>query len=172
MLIIDSPPSRLCRYWNRSGYSNAIASNPDVVIILLGTNDAKDTSSGGPPNWMNNGVTGEEQFTGDFAEMVEVFRNLPSTPVVYSGVPPPLYAQGVFGMNQTVINEIFPVLIRDINNRNNLPFEPVDWFEALGGAELRNPEMLADLCHPNNVGYTAMTNAIYDVLRTDGLLKH
>lgn len=37
-------------------------------------------------------------------------------------------------------------------------------FEALGGKELLFPEYLADFCHPNDAGYTAMATEIREAL--------
>jgi hypothetical protein len=42
----DSP------YWNRTQFAAFVnGSNYDIVIIMLGTNDAKDKGNGGAPNW-------------------------------------------------------------------------------------------------------------------------
>jgi hypothetical protein len=41
----DSP------YWQRPQYQALIAGKWDIVVIMLGTNDAKDPIDGGPNNW-------------------------------------------------------------------------------------------------------------------------
>jgi hypothetical protein len=33
----------------------------DIIVIMLGTNDAKTTATGGPANWENDGKTGEQE---------------------------------------------------------------------------------------------------------------
>jgi hypothetical protein len=54
-------------------------------------------------------------------------------PKIYTAVPPPLMAADVYGMNQTVINTVFPQLVRAINTDNALAAPAIDVFTALGG---------------------------------------
>ena len=68
----------------------------DVIVIMLGTNDAKDASDGGPPNWENNGVTGEVEYIADYAWMVAQFNALPSRPDIFVTIPVPNYKPGVY----------------------------------------------------------------------------
>lgn len=49
----DSP------YDQRPSWPKVLNTSSDIIVIMLGTNDAKDLSDGGPPNWENNGVTGQ-----------------------------------------------------------------------------------------------------------------
>ena len=37
--------------WNRTQYGQFVNGTWDVVIMMLGTNDAKDVGNGGAPNW-------------------------------------------------------------------------------------------------------------------------
>ena len=41
----DSP------YWNRTQFEQFVNGTWDIVVIMLGTNDAKDKASGGSANW-------------------------------------------------------------------------------------------------------------------------
>ena len=150
----DSP------YWKRPQYPAVMKSDADIVVIMLGTNDAKDTGNGGPANWENDGHTGVVPFTRDFAAMVGEFKAFASKPAIYTAIPPPLYKDSVYGMNQTVINVVFPKLIPSINAQNKLPHAAIDVFDALGGAALAHPEWSADGCHPNDVGYTHLAAAV------------
>ena len=59
---------------------------------MLGTNDSKNY------NW------NETAFHADYLEMSRSFMNMPSSPQLYMMIPPPLYADEAYGMNQTVIN--------------------------------------------------------------------
>ena len=36
----------------------------------------------------------------------------------------------------------------------------INLFEALGGAELKRPELISDLCHPNEQGYNEIAQCI------------
>jgi hypothetical protein len=68
--------------------------------------------------------------------MIELVRTLGpanGAPKIYTAIPPPLMQQGAYGMNQSVINDVFPVLVPAINKDNNVGTEPIDVFTALGG---------------------------------------
>lgn len=153
----DSP------YWKRPQWPAVQASNADVIVIMLGTNDAKTKETGGPANWENDGNTGGDRFAADSKAMIDVFKGFASNPTIYMAVPPPLYKH-VYGMNQTVINEVLPGLVRQINADNALPHDVIDVFKALGGASLPSPELFCDGCHPVDAGYTILARAVADVL--------
>ena len=56
-----------CSYWDTDTYTAAMASTPDIVTIMLGTNDAKNF------NWFN-ASTGN--YTADAIEMARLFREV------------------------------------------------------------------------------------------------
>ena len=47
----------------------------------------------------------------DYRDMIKSFVDLDSKPQVYVMVPPPLYLDNAYQMNQQVINEVFPQLV-------------------------------------------------------------
>jgi lysophospholipase L1-like esterase len=65
-------------YIRETAYSDARASNPDIVIIKLGTNDSK------PQNWQY-----KADFVTDYENMIDAFRTLPSRPQVWICRPVP-----------------------------------------------------------------------------------
>lgn len=44
----DSP------FWKRAEYSKLVSNRWDIIVIMLGTNDAKDRGDHGPGNWQHN----------------------------------------------------------------------------------------------------------------------
>ena len=82
-------------YWREDRYQEALESNPDIVIIMLGTNDSWE-------GW------NEEKYVKDYGEFIETFQALASKPDIYLMVPPPLYRDGKgqwkILFNQHVIN--------------------------------------------------------------------
>ena len=66
-------------YWVEPKYKEARDYQPDIVIIMFGTNDCKTFQ------W------NETDFAADYTEMIGSFLNLDSKPTVYVMVPPPLY---------------------------------------------------------------------------------
>ena len=83
----DSP------FWERPQYDTLVNSTWDVVIIMLGTNDAKDAGSFGPPNWQDgqceDGTLDDCIFADDYKSMIELVNGL-GAPEVYLMIPPPL----------------------------------------------------------------------------------
>lgn len=135
----DSP------YWQRPQYGALVNNTWDVVVIMLGTNDAKDKADGGPPNWLGD-CNSAAPFTnmslancryGDsYADLIAVVRKLGTTPAgpqIFVAIPPPLMQRDSIGANQTVINNVYPALIPLIARANNLTTTPIDVFGAMGG---------------------------------------
>lgn len=60
-------------YWDSWAYGQALASNPDYVVIKLGTNDSKRWL------WDGNG----SKFKSDYHEMIQSFQNLSSKPEIW-----------------------------------------------------------------------------------------
>jgi len=81
-------------YWAEAAYRDAMAFKPDVVVIMLGTNDSK------PQNWSH-----EAEFVGNYRELVTSFLQLPSHPRVFVCRPCPVPEPGNWGINETVVRE-------------------------------------------------------------------
>jgi len=131
----DSP------YWKRSQFNTLTSSKWDIITIMLGTNDAKDADDHGPANWQHD-CSGPEahtdgcSFAEDYKDMVNLVRTLGTTagvaPKVYGMIPPALMEQFAYGMNQTVINSVFPGLVPLIAKDNKLD-GTIDVFSGMGG---------------------------------------
>ena len=85
-------------YIQESAYNSALASEPDIVIIKLGSNDSK------PHNWVHR-----DEYVSDYLAMIDVFRALPSSPEVWICKPVPAFYTN-FSISPTVIHdEILPL---------------------------------------------------------------
>jgi lysophospholipase L1-like esterase len=134
----DSP------YWNRTQYATFVnGSSYDIVILMLGTNDAKDTGNGGAPNWpaacsLPNPSAASCTVVKDYLALVDVARKLGprlgTPPQIAIMVPPPLWRDSAYGMNQTILNDIMPPLVPHLAKLAKLP-PPIDLFTALGAAD-------------------------------------
>jgi lysophospholipase L1-like esterase len=60
-------------YWSEPILQQALAFKPNVIVIMLGTNDSK------PKNW----VLHQGDFTSDYRDMVKLFQALDSKPRIY-----------------------------------------------------------------------------------------
>lgn len=179
-------------YWHSPQFRALTESTWDVVIIMLGTNDARDVASGGPEHWPVECNTasvetlGNCEFARDYAALLDIVMGLghnATQPDVFLMIPPPLMQQGAYGMNQTIINSVFPELIPNIARANrNIVRGVIDVYTAMGGApdwkkkfppkctlnstwppcrwycdeQSCNPGQ----CHPNDVGCTYLAEIV------------
>jgi lysophospholipase L1-like esterase len=170
-------------YWKRPQYRTLVAAKWDIVIIMLGTNDAKTFNF--PHNCSHPDEFDACTFTEDYGSMISLVRTLGTTsqgPVVHLMVPPPLMLDDAgYHMNSTVINDVYPLLIPFINKKFEVRSKPVDIFDALGGADKAdfpaggctlNTSSVAgckyfcdpqscDQCHPNDVGYVLIAKTVH-----------
>ena len=66
-------------YWNETFYQDALNSEADIIVLMLGTNDAKGYQ------W------NETEYVNDYLEMATNFINMESQPKLYIMIPPPVY---------------------------------------------------------------------------------
>ena len=133
-------------YWNEQAYQDALKSAPDVVIIMLGTNDSK------PQNWKF-----ESEFVADYTELVKSFQALPSKPRVYVCRPCPVPEPGNFGINETNVKQQIKRLDR---LAKELKLGGIDMHAALAD----KPQLLPDRVHPNTEGASEMAKAAFKAL--------
>lgn len=89
-------------YWNTGIYRNALASNPNIVIIKLGTNDSKAW------NWVPHGA----EYAGDYKSMIDAFRSLPTHPKIFICLPAKVF-NAAYGIDEMVLaNEIRPAVVQ------------------------------------------------------------
>ena len=128
-------------YWKENKYKAALAMEPAIVIIMLGTNDTK------PQNWKH-----EAEFDADYRELVQSFQSLKSKPKVFVCRPVPVPGKGNFGINEENIQKEIP---RVDALAKELGCGVIDMHAALE----KFPEMLPDRVHPNTAGAGEMAKA-------------
>jgi lysophospholipase L1-like esterase len=133
-------------YWNEKAYQNALAFKPDVVIIMLGTNDTK------PQNWKY-----ETEFVADYRDLVKSFLELESKPSVFICRPCPVIGTGNYGIAEKNIQEQIPRI-------NALAEELKSGVIDMHAALEKKPEMIPDRVHPNANGAGEMAKAAHTAL--------
>lgn len=133
-------------YWNEKAYQEALKFEPDVVVIMLGTNDTK------PQNWKH-----EAEFVDDYAELVNSFQGLASEPKIYVCRPCPVPGEGNFGINEKNL-KVWIERIDKLAEEMNLGV--IDMHRALE----KSPELLPDRVHPNTEGAGVMAKAAAKVI--------
>jgi acyl-CoA thioesterase-1 len=144
-----------CSYWDSTAWKIALNSDPDIVTIMLGTNDAKDY------NWLDIQQNTGDFFALDYVEMVHTLRRLPKQPQVYVVTPPPLYERR-WGLNTTLVNHIFPVLLRNIAEVLKRPL--IDVHSVLSRHGGNHSELTCDNIHPTLLGKRLIAKAIADAI--------
>jgi len=128
-------------YWKEKKYQDALAMEPAIVIIMLGTNDTK------PQNWKF-----EAEFDADYRELVKSFQALKSKPKVFVCRPVPVPGNGNYGINEENIQKEIP---RVDALAKELGCGVIDMHAALE----KFPELLPDRVHPNTAGAGEMAKA-------------
>lgn len=128
---------------NKQRFQEALASNPDIVTIKLGTNDSKAR------NWDKN----KEDFEPSYNAMIDSFESLQSHPVIYICLPIPASGEAYSIRPDVVDNEVCPLIVK-IAKERNLPV--ID----LNSAFRPYLETLEDLVHPNRLGAALIAEEI------------
>lgn len=129
-------------YWKLSQYKAALAFQPNVVVIKLGTNDSK------PKNWKH-----KAEYVADYVELVKSFQKLESKPTVWICYPVPAYP-GRWGITDKVMKEEVMPLIDEVAKKAKVKI--IDLYAALSDKK----ELFPDAVHPNAAGATLMAKAI------------
>ena len=135
-------------YMNEPAYKNALAFNPNIVVIKLGTNDSKSF------NWKY-----KADFMKDAQTMIDAFKGLPSQPKIYLCYPSKAYLTGD-GINDDIISKEIIPMIKKLTKKNDLSV--IDLHTAMDGM----PELFPDRIHPNEKGAQVMAKAVYQSIST------
>ena len=136
-------------YWNDANFSASDAFKPDVVVVMLGTNDAK------PQNWSH-----KADFAGDYNSMIDHYRALGA--LVYVAAPPPVYPPGAYDINPDVLSGQVVPLVGQVAAGANAPL--IDVFQALSGKASDFP----DTVHPNVDGSQLIAQTVAAALQVGG----
>lgn len=137
-------------YMNEQMYADAKAWLPDIVVIMLGTNDTK------PQNW------NPQVFRKDYDSMIREWKRVPSCPDIYVCLPPPV-VKGSWGINDSlVVSGVIPAIRRLADNHW---LEIIDNYSVLEG---RADCFCPDGVHPNAAGAEVLASNVASVLRDNG----
>ena len=136
-----------CPFEKTAAYRESLDFAPDLVLLMLGTNDSK------PYNWKE-----QEHFKKDLKTLIESFRALPAKPEIWLCLPVPAYGHA-WSINDSIIyNGVIPY-IKEVAREENIPL--VDLNTPMQGKRQYFP----DTIHPNAAGYTQMEKVIAPILK-------
>jgi lysophospholipase L1-like esterase len=132
----------------QSAFERAKAFNPDIVIIMLGTNDANGNISHCKDN-----------FEADYSQLIAEFQKLVGKQLVWVVRSPPIFNTNSAWNNTVLTNTILPH-VDNIADRFNIPI--INMYDTFGN----HTEYFADGIHPTDDGSTIIASTIYDAITT------
>lgn len=135
-------------YWNSVQFGPSHAVNPNVVCILLGTNDSKAI------NW------GGQNFLADYEALIAGYQALPSKPAIVVATPPPAGTNALGIVPLTIANAVVPN-VQTVWAATGVA--RADVFGAFG--QIFNSSLFqADGVHPNATGGALIAQAMYNAI--------
>jgi lysophospholipase L1-like esterase len=132
-------------YMNQTAFQNAKDFQPNIVIIMLGTNDAR------PDHYAHIG-----EFTTDYRKLISEFRALGKRkPEIWLVKPPPIFNNS---LGPTSANLIYGVMPRIDQVAVELHLHVIDVYSALTDHAEYFP---FDGIHPDSEGARIIANVIY-----------
>jgi lysophospholipase L1-like esterase len=131
-------------YWGTPAFKASQAYGPDIVLIMLGTNDSKAA------NWRG----GNNTYEADYRALIAVYAGLPSKPTIYALTPPPLFTMRST-LDPAVVGKDVPAILRRVAADAGIGFidvqaaflpDPKKYFGAGDGIDI------GDGTHPNAAG--------------------
>ena len=149
-------PGWMVSYWQVPQFKQATRFKPNIVIIMLGTNDSN------PYNRTNV----QHHFTQDYSALVRHFQNLSTHPRIFICLPPSLENGAVHGPHPALpVHSVVPRIVRIVHAMH---LTGINIFHAIAG---RWKFFNGDHIHPNVMGQKLMANVIYRALLKAGVVK-
>jgi len=136
-------------YWKEKAYHEALASNPDIVTIMLGTNDSKAINR---PYYSD--------YEKDYSDLIDSFRALPSHPRVIMLLPLVAFVKDSNSIYDPVIlNKIIPMECEVAYKKH---VEMIDFHPMF----LNRSDLYHDgVVHPNPLGDQKIAQRLYEQLQ-------
>lgn len=136
-------------YMNQPQFQQAKEFQPNIVVIMLGTNDAN-------VNLEANGDT----FEDDYSKLVASFQGLETSPQIWVVKAPPIQNTSI-DLSPPILNEKVIPHIDNVAYNLNLP--TIDVYSALSN----HSEYFADGVHPNGDGATQIAATVCIAITED-----
>ncbi len=128
-------------------FEKSIKWHPDIVIIMLGTNDSK------PRNWDKHG----KEFEKDYLKMITSFDTLSPKPEIYVVAPVPSFSDAYTIRDKVIKDEVYPI-VEKLAKEKGLHF--IDLYHPLLG----KGNLFPDGIHPGPDGSFEMAKVVYKEL--------
>lgn len=135
-------------YWKTTNFTASSDYLPNIVIIMLGTNDSKKIY------WPTMG----SNYESDYMDMILHYQGLASHPAVYLMTSPPNFTDGTTYEPTVIANEIVPI-VRELTVATGSQL--IDIFTPLTG----HPELFSDGTHPVTAGSQLIAGVVTNVIQ-------
>jgi len=120
---------------------------PDVVVIMLGTNDTK------PENWVH-----KAEFASDYRWLIEQLQKLPAPPRIFICYPGLVAGDRPDGINEAGVQELIPIIDK---LAEEMRVGVIDMHSAL----MADPtQYLPDTVHPSTAGARRLAETVHQAL--------
>jgi alpha-L-fucosidase 2 len=130
-------------YINSPDFYEATDFLPNIVVIMLGTNDAH-----------NDIFSSIGNFKTGYETLIKDFQALETKPKIFLVLPPPLF-ENELNLNSTILTQYIIPTIRQIATEKNLPL--IDVYSNLAN----HPEYSLDGVHPTHEGMLIISDTIH-----------
>jgi lysophospholipase L1-like esterase len=137
-------------YWPYA-YQTEFASGknflPDIVVIMLGTNDARTDNFGSIDN-----------FVEDYTKIIKQIQLLGTKPKIFVVKPAPIFENDLDLQPESFSEEIIPRIEQFANEQQ---LEIIDVYSVMEN----HPEYLVDGVHPNSDGSKVIATQVYNAIK-------
>jgi alpha-L-fucosidase 2 len=133
-------------YWDSEMYQQSLVYKPEVVVIMLGSNDMKDANFAHRAN-----------IVSDYKDLIDSYKALSSKPTIYICLPTPSYGN-VRGITNKRIVEVLIPMIQEVAKQNSVSV--IDMHTLLSNKK----ELFPDTLHPNVEGTRIMAEHVYQTI--------
>ena len=136
-------------YMKQSAFQKAKAFQPSIVVIMLGTNDAHETT-----------YESIENFQADYKKLISAYQELEGNPQIWLVTPPPIF-ENELDLNETHLEQGVIPQIEQVANELDLP--TIDVNTAL----INYPEYFGDGVHPSSEGAMLIASEINQAITSN-----
>jgi len=139
-------------YIDSDEYKESLKSNPDIVVLMLGTNDTKTY------NW------DEEAYKSGLTELVKSYQSLSSKPTVYLMRSPYCFSLdgsdvAEYNIQPGIVENDLGQVVNQVAIETNVVM--IDLYIITEGKD----ELYTDGVHFNAKGYDLISDAVYDIVK-------
>lgn len=131
-----------------TSYQKALRSKPDLVVLMLGTNDSKIQNRRYLP-----------EFEADYRALIRSFQALDSAPRIVLMLPPPSFLEDTSSIWDPVIQEQIKPIIQRIAYEENL--ELIDLYPFF----VERPDLMPDKIHPSAQGAAIIARRLSKLIK-------